>query len=119
MVSTNRVESDVQIRHCDQAWHCDVGGEAGDQNGLQVIFGAVAASPEEGLLGIWVQMETGELLKGNPDTNRDNGSYYWGNFVSGQPHLQQPDNDSQRHAICGVYHDHHVMQQLSLSPRSK
>lgn len=25
--------------------------------------------------------------------------------------MSQPDNDPQRHAICGLYHDYHVMQQ--------
>lgn len=66
-MGTNRVESDVEIRHCNQTWHYDVRGEACNKNGHQVIY----TSPEEGLLGVWMQIKkrkNRELLKGNPDT---------------------------------------------------
>lgn len=59
MVETNRIESDVQVRHCDQTRHCDVHGKVRDKDGLQVISVALAASPEEGVLWVWRQMETG------------------------------------------------------------
>lgn len=57
-----------------------------------------------------------EVLKGNIQSSWGNGSYYRGNFTDRQPHLSEPDNDTQGQALCGVYHDY---QQLSLSPRSK
>lgn len=53
---THRVQSDVEIRHGDQTRHGDMGGETHDQNGLQVAAAAaLAASLEEGLLGVWMQ----------------------------------------------------------------
>lgn len=55
------MESDVQIGHGDQTRHSDVRGEARDQNGLQVVS---VGSPEEGLLGVWMQRETGGAVNG-------------------------------------------------------
>lgn len=49
------MQGDVEVRHGDQAWHGDVGGEPRDQNGLQVAAAALAVSLEEGLLGVWMQ----------------------------------------------------------------
>lgn len=48
---THRVQGDIEVRHGDQTWHGDMGGEPRDQNGLQV---ALAISLEEGLLGVWM-----------------------------------------------------------------
>lgn len=81
------MEGDVQIRHCDQTWHDDVGGEACDQKGFQVVFGALAgaASPEEGLVGVWKhhnkqKIINEQLLKDNLHTcSQNNSSYYTGN----------------------------------------
>lgn len=82
-----------------------------DENGLH------AAAVEEGLLWVWMQTERDrELLEVNPDSSWGNGSYYWVNFMYGQPDLPHPDNDPQGHTSCVVYHDY---QQLSLSPPSK
>lgn len=51
VLGTNRFQGDIQIRHCDQAWHYYIRGMALDENGLH------AAAVEEGLLWVWMQTE--------------------------------------------------------------
>lgn len=70
-MGANRLKGDIQIRHCDQAWHYYIRGVALDENGLH------AATVEEGLLWVWMQTERDrELLEVNPDSSWGNGSYY-------------------------------------------
>lgn len=33
--------------------------------------------------------------------------------MKGQKDMSQPDNDPQRPAVCGLYHDYHVKQQFT------
>lgn len=55
--SANRGEGDIQIRHCDQAWHYYNRGVVCDENGHH------SAAVEEGLLWVWMQTERGRCYR--------------------------------------------------------
>lgn len=59
-MGANRFQGDIQIRHCDQAWHYYICGMALDENGLH------AAAVEEGLLWVWMQTERDRELRLTP-----------------------------------------------------